>query len=196
MASVSYQTVTLSKGKHASPRDGACVMELASMLAGEAFSDHPVSVCPVIGAFLRAYNDWIDDDWRQDLYPYASTVVGSRTDKEVELVRADRLAAWVEQLRGRPRTRSVLPAWLRAIHSARRPPYDALGARAVGSIVRPTERSHKAALSLVDELLEIRASKQAFPAPAGAESIPARRQAAADKFGYGGARSHGPRYAA
>ena len=29
-----------------------CVMELASMLAGERFGDRPVSVCPVIGAFL------------------------------------------------------------------------------------------------------------------------------------------------
>ena len=27
------------------------------MLAGEPFSDHPESVCPVIGSFLRAYND-------------------------------------------------------------------------------------------------------------------------------------------
>jgi hypothetical protein len=35
MSSVSYQTIKLSKGKHASPEDGACVMELASMLGGE-----------------------------------------------------------------------------------------------------------------------------------------------------------------
>jgi hypothetical protein len=68
MALVSYQTITLSKGKHASPEDGASVMELASMLAGEPFSDHPQAVCPVIGSFLRAYNDRIDDRRRQDLY--------------------------------------------------------------------------------------------------------------------------------
>jgi hypothetical protein len=30
MPPVSYQTIKLSKGKHASPEDGACVMELAS----------------------------------------------------------------------------------------------------------------------------------------------------------------------
>ena len=54
---VSYQTIKLSTGKHSSPEVGACVMELASMLAGEPFSDHPESVCPVIGSFLRAYND-------------------------------------------------------------------------------------------------------------------------------------------
>ena len=49
------------------------------MLAGEPFTDHPASVCPVIGSFLRAYNDSVDDGRRQDLYEYASKVVGSRT---------------------------------------------------------------------------------------------------------------------
>jgi hypothetical protein len=48
MSPVTHQTIKLSKGKHASPGDGACVMELASMLAAEPFSDHP-AVCPVIG---------------------------------------------------------------------------------------------------------------------------------------------------
>ncbi len=47
-------------------------MELASMLAGETFTDHPESVCPVIGSLLRAYNDRLDDDRRQDLYRYAA----------------------------------------------------------------------------------------------------------------------------
>jgi hypothetical protein len=43
---VSHQTIRLSKGKHASAEQGACVMELASMLGGEPFNDHPGSVCP------------------------------------------------------------------------------------------------------------------------------------------------------
>lgn len=37
------------------------------MLAGEEFSDEPVSVCPVTAAFLRRHNDSIDDQRRQDL---------------------------------------------------------------------------------------------------------------------------------
>ena len=49
----SHQTVTIRRGKHASPDRGACVVELASMLAGERFSDHPPTVCPVIAGFLR-----------------------------------------------------------------------------------------------------------------------------------------------
>ena len=68
---VSHQTVRLRRGKHASPEKGVCVMELASMLAGEPFSDRPQAVCPVIGAYLRSYNDVVDDERRQDLYRYA-----------------------------------------------------------------------------------------------------------------------------
>jgi hypothetical protein len=73
----SHQTVRLSRGRHSSSRQGACVMELASMLAGEPFSDHPRSVCPLIGAYLRRYNDWLDDDRRQELIELAALVVGS-----------------------------------------------------------------------------------------------------------------------
>src|SRR5438477_4190626 len=95
MSPVSYQTIKLSKGKHSSPEDGACVMELASMLAGEPFSDHPQSVCPVIAAVLRAYNDWADDEHRQELYGYAAKVVGSRASTRIERARAKQLISWI-----------------------------------------------------------------------------------------------------
>ena len=92
MSPATYQTVKLSKGKHISPEDGACVMEMASMLAGEPFSDHPACACPVIGSFLRAYNDSVDDERRQDLYALASKVVGSRSTSAVQRARAERKA--------------------------------------------------------------------------------------------------------
>ena len=44
------KTVTLARGRHRSPREGVCVMELASMLAGEAFTDQPLTVAPTIAA--------------------------------------------------------------------------------------------------------------------------------------------------
>lgn len=93
MFPVTHQTIRRIRGKHSSPDEGACVMELASLLAGEPFSDRPVSVCPVIGSFLRAYNDSIDDDRRQDLYAYASKVVGSRGSDALQHARAERLTA-------------------------------------------------------------------------------------------------------
>jgi hypothetical protein len=37
----------------------------ATAPAGEPFTDHPLSVCPVIASFLRTYNDSIDSERRQ-----------------------------------------------------------------------------------------------------------------------------------
>ena len=89
---VSHQTIKLSAGRHRGPEDGACAMELASMLAGEPFGDHPRSVCPVIAGFLRSYNDHIDERRRQDLYAYAAQAVGTRADAATERARGLRYA--------------------------------------------------------------------------------------------------------
>ena len=91
---ISHQTVRLERGGHASPDRGMCVMELASVLAGEPFSDHPRAVCPVIASVLRAYNDRVDDERRQRLIPYAAEVVGTDAGREVRRLRAVRCAAW------------------------------------------------------------------------------------------------------
>jgi hypothetical protein len=89
----SHQTARLKAGRHLSPNSGVCVMELASMLAGEPFTDQPRSACPVIGALLRCYNDGIGDEWRQDLYWCASAVVGTRRWRDRGW-RADRAASF------------------------------------------------------------------------------------------------------
>ena len=89
---VSHQTVRLRRGKHASPEKGVCVMELASMLAGEPFSDRPQAVCPVIGAYLRSYNDVVDDERRQDLYAYAAEAIGTSGSPDLRRARAERAA--------------------------------------------------------------------------------------------------------
>src|SRR2546421_11316243 len=86
--SASHQTIKLSAGRHRGPADGACVMELASMLAGEPFGDHPPSVCPVIAGFLRSYNDHVEERRRQDLYAYVARAVGTRADAATERERA------------------------------------------------------------------------------------------------------------
>ena len=151
--SVSYQTIKLSTGRHSSPEVGACVMELASMLAGEPFTDQPASVCPVIGSFLRAYNDLVDDNRRQDLYAYAAKVVGSTRPPAVQRARADLLAAWALQMRQRRWTRWFLPRWLRGIGVERQPPIDVLGIHAARSVSRPSDERHAAALALIDKLL-------------------------------------------
>jgi len=95
-AVASHQTIRLSRGGHRSPQDGACVMELASMLAGERFTDHPRTACPVIAGVLRLCNDLIDDEGRQELIPYASAVVGTRAPRAVVRRRADRCIDWAQ----------------------------------------------------------------------------------------------------
>src|SRR3989440_3717221 len=149
MSPVSYQTIKLSKGKHSSPDDGACVMELASMLAGEPFTDHPVSVCPVIGSFLRAYNDSIDDKRRQSLYEFASKAVGSRGPQRTQQARAERLAEWADEVY-RIRRTWFLRSPLRALARLRKPPADAVGTYAVHAIGKHNDQTHVEVLALID----------------------------------------------
>lgn len=98
----SHQTIRLTRGGHRSPQDGACVMELASMLAGERFTDHPRAACPVIAGVLRLCNDLIDDDGRQELIPYASAVVGTRARGPVVRRRAERCIEWAQSRGTKP----------------------------------------------------------------------------------------------
>ena len=59
----------LSRGKHRSPKKGACFMELASFLAGEAWSDHPTCTHPLLASMARDVNDHVDDYARTRLAP-------------------------------------------------------------------------------------------------------------------------------
>lgn len=156
MSPVSHQTIKLGRGKHGDPEDGACVMELASMLAGEQFTDRPYSACPVIGAFLRAYNDAIDDGRRQGLYEYASCVVGSRGSEAVQHARVEHLTEWSARMRSSQRlARLAKPRRLLDGHVRHTPPFDALATHALRAIPKHTDQTHAAALALIDELLAI-----------------------------------------
>jgi hypothetical protein len=84
-----YQVARLARGRHSSPAAGVCVMELASMVAHERFSDRSPSISPTIGAFLRTYNDGLDDDRRQDLYAVAAAIVGSVRGRAIERLRVN-----------------------------------------------------------------------------------------------------------
>jgi hypothetical protein len=161
MSPVTHQTVKLSRGRHDSPDEGACVMELASMLAGEPFSDHPASVCPVIGSCLRAYNDWIDDDRRQDLYLYASKVVGTRGSQEVQRARAARVTAWAGEVKRRRWTQLALLQGLCALMLWPQP--DDLGSHLVEAAARPRRGRHEQVLALLDELVAIGAQQRRAP---------------------------------
>jgi hypothetical protein len=144
-------------------------MEMASMLSGEPFSDHPPSVCPVIGAFLRVYNDAVDDDWRQDLYGYAARVVDSRSNEDVTALRAAHLAERTRQLR-KARRRWPLGVGL-LIGFWWTPGFTPDASFAVSELVQRGRDGHLAALALVDEMLAIRANA-GYGAPADTVTAP------------------------
>jgi hypothetical protein len=70
----------LGRGKHRTPRKGACFMELASYLAGERWSDHPRCTHPLLAALARSVNDATSDDARPRLAPLIPSVIGLTSD--------------------------------------------------------------------------------------------------------------------
>ncbi len=152
-AGASYQTVRLKKGEHESPEEGACVMELASMVGREPFGDRPESVSPVIRDFLRDYNDFLDYRRRQDLAAVAADVVDSKGRRSIERRRARIAVEWAESLPGRARIESKL--WVRLClllgRYATAGAYAAGKASAVGS--KDDGNRHQRALELIDRLL-------------------------------------------
>ncbi|HEX6567800.1 MAG TPA: hypothetical protein VF015_01480 [Acidimicrobiales bacterium] len=70
----------LSRGKHRSPRKGACFMELASYLAGERWSDHPACTHPLLATLARLVNDHTSDAGRRELAPLVPSVIGLTGD--------------------------------------------------------------------------------------------------------------------
>src|SRR5919204_6683976 len=144
MSTASHQTVRLARGRHASRHAGVCVMELASMLADEPFSDRARSISPTIGAFLRTYNDGLDDDRRQDLYPVAAAIVGTAGRRAVERERVYRCLAFAREHGG------GLPARRAALGLATAGAAGAWAAR-----MALDAEAHEEALALVDDLVAL-----------------------------------------
>jgi hypothetical protein len=133
-------------------------MELASMLAGEEFTDRPRAVCPVIATVLRSYNDAIDDIRRQDLYRYASESVGTN-DRSVRRAR----------LREAERHFGIEPGRFKGLVTGWRLMTLARAAFLSGS--SPTADQHADYLRLVDRLLAIGSSPLGLDSPARSDAI-------------------------
>jgi hypothetical protein len=136
-------------------------MELASMLAGERFGDRPPSVCPVIGALLRAYNDNVDKPRRPDLYRYAADAVDTRRDHAVTHRRAEAAIKWARKRRelGAGSHKKIKKLPVPPTPEAGR---DQIAFYVLGSLERRgqrrgrwTEESHEAMLALLDWLISI-----------------------------------------
>lgn len=68
----------LERGRHRDPQRGGCFMEIASLLAGLPWSDHPSCTHPLVGAIARAVNDQVSDAARQRLVSWIPRAIGAR----------------------------------------------------------------------------------------------------------------------
>lgn len=96
--------LTLSVGSHASIENGACILEAVAFVAGEKFSDSPSCASPLLGEFLRAWNDSMADAARQKLKPFVVRLVDTKGTKADEAKRGLMIADWY--------LREFTPTWL------------------------------------------------------------------------------------
>ncbi|MBK4346026.1 hypothetical protein [Lacisediminihabitans changchengi] len=82
----------LGRGRHRTPKSGACFMEFASYLAGERWSDHPACTHPALAALARLVNDCSSDSSRGRLVTLVPSVVGLLGDGRRTTVRLSVLA--------------------------------------------------------------------------------------------------------
>ncbi len=95
----------LKAGAHGSFSRGQCVMEAVAYIAREKWSDTPECASPVIGAFLRSWNDSLADEPRERLLkPLIPLLVGTRSTPEVEERRSYMALDWL--------IRVFTPKWL------------------------------------------------------------------------------------
>ena len=94
--------IPLKHGSHSSQKaiKEACVMEAVAWVAGEEWSDHPQCACPVIGAFMRSWNDSLPDDETRArlLRPLIPKLVGSRSTPAVESKRSWLALDWLARV--------------------------------------------------------------------------------------------------
>jgi hypothetical protein len=140
-----------------------CTLELASVLAGERFNDHPACVSPVIASILRSYNDALDDDSRQSLLPCAASIVGTRAASSIEAQRTARVMEWTAAQRGRRHRWSLLPARLQRLGTL--PTAASIGEQVLRAIHHHDEHTHALVLGLVDELIAMQPRPPAVPSP-------------------------------
>ncbi len=155
--STSFQTIRLSRGRHRSPREGTCVAELVSMLAGERYSDRPKCLCPALAAFVRGYNDGLDDHHRQDLLALAPDLVDTRCGEAVTTARGEALVqlAWDYEYRVGPMRFGPI-----VNYEGRFNRYEAAGAH-LGRCARQQPACHKA---VIDTLRVLALGRPAAPA--------------------------------
>lgn len=149
----------LEPGRHRSPAEGVCIVELASILAGEEFSDRPGCVCEVLAAFLRNWNDRTGYADRQRVLPYAERLIRTGGDPAATRRRRGICLAWAGARLDRGRLgRALSRLGLRLRIAWRLGPRPALrfnqGAGEYAAQLCFSEAGADAAFALLDRLLD------------------------------------------
>ncbi len=99
-------TLTIHEGSHSTFEQGHCAIELVAWLANEPFSDAPVCVCPVLRAFVLAWNDALpsDEDRARLLRPFIPRLIDTKTTHAIEQRRMALALDWLARVQ--------TPAWL------------------------------------------------------------------------------------
>jgi len=104
---------SLKHGKHNANTEGnACVMEAVAYVAGRPWSDTPPCVSPVLGAFMRSWNDALptDADRNRLLRPFIPKLINTgAADKAIEERRSYLALDWL--------VRVSTPKWLDLVPS-------------------------------------------------------------------------------
>lgn len=100
-----FDSIVIDAERHGRRGTRLTVLELAAWLAGEAHTDEPQSVSPVLRLFVRHLARGLDDRRRQLLKPIAPRLVGSDRGDADERRRAWDLTDWLVRVHA--------PPWLR-----------------------------------------------------------------------------------
>jgi hypothetical protein len=167
---IDLNTLTLLRGAHPA-NDGMCIMEAVAFVAGEPHSDHPACASRVISAFLRRWNDAMNDEDRQQLKPLIRELVGSRGTTQQEVKRAYLATDWA--------CRVSAPTWLRLAKQeshalaceALSPVVDAASARAAREVLTKARAADAAAGAAAADAADAAAYAAAADAAAGAAGL-------------------------
>lgn len=107
MAELDLDTLVLDRGRHSYPEQGMNVLEAVSVISpNEKFGDNPRSVSPVIAAFLKDWNDALEDEPRQRLKQFIPKIANSILTEDVEEFRTWTATDWLVRVQA--------PVWLAA----------------------------------------------------------------------------------
>ena len=149
-----------------------CAMEAVAYVAGETWTDHPACACPVLGQFMRSWNDGLPTDEDRDrlLKPFVEQLIDTKSTPDVESKRGFLALDWLIRVHT-PKWLDLVPALAEHAKALRdlEEIADIAGATAAGEKVRAAQAASSAAWD---------AAWDAARAAAGAAAWDAARAAA------------------